>query len=174
MVSRDGSRTGLHVYCPGRVKALPLEECRSCARCVEVLEGGAEPRIHCTPLWDGKPAQSIGELITDELTCVRHDVLVAAVRPLVAAVLPVVVVDAVNRFVGIVRAREVLSGFGRAATMGDVAARIAPLAAASDVRRAVLHLAVSRLRLAPIVDADNAPIGVLRDTHALRWLKSAG
>jgi hypothetical protein len=47
-----------------------------------------------------------------------------------------------------------------------------PIAATSDIRHAVMQLAMSHMRHAPVVDGENAPLGLLVDTHAMRWLKT--
>jgi CBS domain len=186
VVRPDGTRArGLRAYCPRRSQSVSLETCRACPRLVEIRDdaSGAPVCIRCTPgmASTSDPAEvAVGALIAGRVSAVRSDVSEHAIRALFVehSLSLVVVVDHDHRVIGVVGEGDLIHRGFAALQNGECAGEIMRPALSireeTPVRTALLQMATSRVRHAPVITAAGELIGTLIDVVGLRWLRGGG
>jgi CBS domain-containing protein len=174
VVRADGSRTtAFRVFCPRQGRSLDLDTCRACRSCIEITRSCEGDVVRCTPPAAPDDAESVGALLRAPVLAVHADTSLREISRLFVdgQLACVFVVDDGEKVVGVVRDVDLL----RAASPSSSNARAVmgtalPVAESTSLRRALLQMAVTHVRQAPIVDADGELLGVLVDIEALRWL----
>jgi hypothetical protein len=186
IVRPDGTRAReLRVFCPRHSQSMALETCRACPRLAELRDdaSGSPACVLCAPGTAGTadPADvAVGALISGQISAVRNDVPEHAIRALFVkhSLSLVVVVDHDHKVVGVVAEGDLIHrGFksGQAAECADEIMRPAlSIREETPIRTALLQMATSRVRHAPVITAAGELIGTLIDVVGLRWLRGDG
>jgi CBS domain-containing protein len=118
-------------------------------------------------------------LLTGPVSAVTADVPEHAIRALFVkhSLSLIAVVDEDHRVVGVVREADLIHrGFASADVVESAADLMAPAFSIPEdmpIRSALLQMATSRLRHAPVVAAGGELLGTLIDVVGLRWLRGA-
>lgn len=181
-----GCTVALRVFCPLTGGTVPVSACTVCADEIAV---GATPTggyVRCGPLargasvLDGAPPP-VAARVRTVVPAVEESVPVAELAALGAdRGGPLVVVGADGAYRGMITPSSVrLHGGGRlrdlwaAESAGSVMSSTPSIPEGASVTSLLRRMAVSRLRVVPVVDARDAPIGVVTDIEALQWFAEA-
>jgi CBS domain-containing protein len=116
----------------------------------------------------------VGAFLDSNILCVHDDLDLASLASLFMerGLSHVYVVDENFELVGVAREKSLLGaahGGVPLATARDIAESADRILEGVAIRRALLHMAVSHVRQAPIVTKDGVLVGVLGDVQGLRW-----
>jgi len=186
VIRPDGTHArGLRVFCSRRSQSVDLDTCGACPRLVRVCEdaSGSVACIRCSPGTAATldPAEvAVGALIAGQVSAVRNDVPDHAIRALFVkhSLSLVVVVDEDHRVIGVVREADLIHrGFASpevAESAGEIMRPALSICEDTPIRAALLQMANSRVRHAPVVTTAGELIGTLIDIVGLRWLRGVG
>jgi len=179
----DGTHArALRVFCPRKSQSVSVEVCRACPRMVAVCEEetGASPCVRCSPGAAHSPSPadvSVGAMLSGRVAAVAADVPEHAIRALFVkhSLALIAVVDEAHRVVGVVREADLIHRGLVSADVVECAAEIMTPAFSipegMPVRTALLEMAMSRVRHAPVVTPEGELLGTLIDVIGLKWLR---
>ena len=198
MIRSDGSHTvAFRVFCPRRGQSVPLSTCEDCAACLEIAADGpgADGCVRCTPapvtlgarISGGEPLGgartpegiAVGDVLTKRVLCVGRDLSVPGLVALFVerAMGGVFVVDDDGMLLGSIREVDFVRSrplHEPLCSAGEMMSSAIAVLEETPVRRAILQMARSHLREAPIVTRAGELLGVLRDIEGLRWITARG
>jgi len=175
ILAADGSKhESLYVACPGRMRSMDLDACRTCAHAQKV----STEVVECSPVVPA-PTEArswAGSIAPLSVTCVRANVVTASLSfwaPPEASMIPVVDTD--SRFIGFVSSTQPIAvattaRLAMALPVSELVFGTKKLAVleSDSAEYALRVMAHCRASVVAVVDDSGTPRGVLRDIEALR------
>jgi CBS domain-containing protein len=171
----------LRVFCEKRSESVPLDICRVCAACAEIAgdPSGETSWVSCASsaaeVTSASADLKVGAIVNGKTLCVRDNLPIADLMAIMLEqALPLVfVVDSLGAVTGVVSERDLIGrAFEEPTAAIGIMSTAHPIHETDPLHRALLQMASSRSRIAPIVTENGLLLGIVRDLEAMAALNA--